>query len=364
MVHLFYRLSVFILFLFLFVSPGWSWERTISSPKDVDGKALAITEKGNVIVVGSTTSPSFGMKDVYIAKFTSGGKTVWSRHYGGFFDDCAEDLYVDKDNIYVLATVYSFGSGCSDVALLRYGYMGKKREIHTYGTTYCEMGKAFVRTDKGFVILAKEKDKTSSYLLCLNKNFRLERKIPLSSLEYPEGLLYKKGVGFFVFGGTHDFDHDFKIGGYILFFDTNLNKIWEKVLGDETEYFLKSASWTDYGILIGGFSGLSLYNFWSPLVIKVDLAGNVEYEKTYEEEESSGVVSLIYKNGKGYGVGFEKRGGRFHPAFFDNLGEEKINTKVLPYIGELSGLKIFAGRRYYTGYIIKKEKREIIIGTY
>ncbi len=361
----FYRISFFLLFLsLLFVSFSWASEKVIEGPKDIIGKSLYVMNNGDIVVGGLTTSPSFGMKDVYIARFNKDYSTVWKHHYGGFFDDWVEDLYVDDKGIYLLGTTNSFGTGCSDVLFLWYSVSGRKKNMTPYGESYCEMAKSFVKTEDGFVILAKRRDSHASYIFTIDERGKVGMEIDIPHLEYPEGILYKKDVGYIVFGQTHDFGHDFKMGTYIALLDMKGKKIWDRVLGQDKEYFIKSATWDGYSIIFGGFSGLSLYNFWSPLLIKVDLAGNIEYEKPWKKKESEGITSLSFQNGTIYGGGFIKKNGVFHPALFKRRKDGNLEDIILNHEGKILDVKARKGKIYYVGYVNKGEKSALLIGKY
>ena len=360
MVHTFYKIGLIFVIILLLSTPLWGMEKIIEGKGDILGKALYMAQDGSIILVGSTMSPSFGMKDMYIAKAKKNGNIIWQRHYGGFFDDWAEDLYVGK-YIYIIGTTYSFGTGCGDVCFLEYTTSGKKRFMIPYGTTSCEEAKAMVKTDDGFVVLAKKKDAKFSYLLFLDKNGILRKILDIPHLEYPEGLLYKRDMGYVIYGGTHDFDHDFKVGAYIVFLNTDGKMVWDKVMGEDTEYFIKDASWTDYGILFAGFSGLSLYNFWSPLIVKLDTAGNLVSEKSYKLKDSAGILTISLKNKTLYGGGFTKKG-HLQPALF-HIKDKDIDQKHLNYSGEIRDIVYNRGIIYYTGYIEKDGKDALLFGS-
>ncbi len=358
--------KIFSLFFFMallgMANPLWASEKIIEGSKDIIGKAISVMNNGDLVVAGVITSPSFGMKDVYIARFTNDYQIVWKHHYGGFFDDWAEDLYVDDKGIYLLGTTNSFGTGCSDVLFLWYSIYGKKKKMIPYGKTYCEMAKSFTKIEDGFVVLAKRKRENSSYIFTIDKKGRVGIEIDIPHLEYPEGILYKKDVGYIVYGQTHDFGHEFKIGTYVVFLDLTGKKIWERILGDEREYFIKSATWDGYSIVLGGFSGLSLYNFWSPLLVRLDLAGNVEYEKPWKKKNSMCIISLASEGGTIYGGGFSKIDGVFHPTLFKKRKGGRLEDIILDYEGEILNIKVKKGKVYYTGYVERNGHSALLIG--
>lgn len=113
---------------------------TVSGWGDTEGYGAATDSKGDIIVAGffsktavlggmSVTADSGSAADLYLAKVTPGGKTVWVRRYGGYHHDKAWDVALDsKDNIiltgYITSTA-TFGKtkltakGGNDVLVLK-----------------------------------------------------------------------------------------------------------------------------------------------------------------------------------------------------------------------------------------------------
>ncbi len=64
-----------------------------------EGKDLALLPDGGFVMVGSSTSSSFGNpnggKDVYIARTDNIGNVIWQSNFGGFGDDIGNSVIVD-----------------------------------------------------------------------------------------------------------------------------------------------------------------------------------------------------------------------------------------------------------------------------
>ena len=96
------------------------WKKTYGGEHDDHVFSLQQTADGGYIIAGSTSSFGSGSTDVYLIKINGKGDTLWTRTYGG--KDAEEGRYVQqtKDGGYiVVGKTYSFGAGDWDV------YLGK-----------------------------------------------------------------------------------------------------------------------------------------------------------------------------------------------------------------------------------------------
>src|SRR6185503_3973703 len=91
-------------------------------------KGVTVDSQGNVIIAGcmisalsfggaALTNPAGGggSSDTFVAKFSAAGSHLWSNRYGGYFDDWACAVTVDRtDNLFVIGQFYGsmqFGAG-------------------------------------------------------------------------------------------------------------------------------------------------------------------------------------------------------------------------------------------------------------
>ena len=76
------------------------------------------TKLGNFIICGETYT---NIRDAFVIKIDPDGDTLWTAVIGGDMLDCAGKAIQTLDNGYmVFGTTYSFGSGGSDVWLIRF----------------------------------------------------------------------------------------------------------------------------------------------------------------------------------------------------------------------------------------------------
>lgn len=92
-------------------TPTLAWAYQTSSTYSVEGISVAVDNQGYVYTTGNfKTQTDFdpgpdvfnldvvqlGYSDIYITKMTPGGQLVWAKKVGGYYDDVASAIYLDK----------------------------------------------------------------------------------------------------------------------------------------------------------------------------------------------------------------------------------------------------------------------------
>jgi len=101
------------------------WSKAYGGEEFEAGKSIAISNDGGYVFVGYTRSFGAGGEDLYLVKTDGVGELVWTKIFGGEFDDSAQSIKSTADNGYVM-TGYtkSFGTGFSDVYLIKTDDLG------------------------------------------------------------------------------------------------------------------------------------------------------------------------------------------------------------------------------------------------
>lgn len=95
------------------------------------GYAVVSDSSDNVYVSGYKYS---NVMDIYLMKLNSSGNLLWEKNWGGNKADQARVMEIDKsENIYVLGETKSYGSGSTDVCLLKYNKQGVLQWNQTWG---------------------------------------------------------------------------------------------------------------------------------------------------------------------------------------------------------------------------------------
>jgi len=105
-------------------------------------------------MVGYTTSPDNGSKDVLLIKLNSEGEEVWSQTYGGDSNDEGISLLRVNNGYIIAGTTYSFGSGSSDYYLIRTDNEGEMIWSRTFGGQSVEVCKDVICTENNEYVLA------------------------------------------------------------------------------------------------------------------------------------------------------------------------------------------------------------------
>ncbi len=110
------------------------WTRTYGGQYDEEGWYIQQTNDNGYIIVGLTNSSGAGDNDVYLIKINSTGDTQWAKTYGGYYHDQAKFVYQTSDSGYIIAgETQSFGAGYSDVYLIKTDVNGDTLWTRTYG---------------------------------------------------------------------------------------------------------------------------------------------------------------------------------------------------------------------------------------
>jgi len=119
------------------------------------GWAVRQTTDGGYIVAGYTQSFGAGWQDVYLIKTDSLGDTLWTKTYGGVFNDLAWAVQQTRDDGYIVAGyTQSFGAGFDDdVYLIKTDANGDMLWTKIYGGGTTDRGLAVQQTgDNGYIV--------------------------------------------------------------------------------------------------------------------------------------------------------------------------------------------------------------------
>ena len=187
--------------------------------------------KGKIVYTGS---------DVSIIKTDKDGNLEWNRTFGGLKDEWARIVQQTSDGGYILAgSTQSYGSGKSDIWLVRTDYEGEEQWNRTYGGDSRDWANSVQQTFDG---------------------------------------------GFIIAGGTESYG-----AGHSDFFlvktDRNGNEQWNRRFGGEShELFSHVDQTTDGGFILGGRTLSFDGDYW---LIKTDADGNMQWDRTFDQRPES-----------------------------------------------------------------------------
>ena len=117
------------------------WNRTWGGGSGDSGWGVAADSSGNIFLAGSTSSFGTGSSDMVLVKYDGSGVQQWNRTWGGSESDDGYGVAVDSSsNIYLAGRTYSFGAGNIDMVLVKYNENGVQQWNRTWGGSETDVG--------------------------------------------------------------------------------------------------------------------------------------------------------------------------------------------------------------------------------
>jgi len=148
--------------VFKFSSDGSvEWNKTYGGIEYDYAYSIQQTNDGGYVVAGETESFGAGGSDIWILKLASDGSIEWQKTYGGNYPEGSNSIQQTSDGGYVVAgKTSSFGSGSSDIWVLKLASDGSIEWQKTYGGSLGEESSSIQQTGDGGYVVAGE---TSSF---------------------------------------------------------------------------------------------------------------------------------------------------------------------------------------------------------
>ncbi|MFC1543144.1 hypothetical protein ACFL4K_01235 [Candidatus Neomarinimicrobiota bacterium] len=133
------------------------WTRTFGGSQNDRGYTVHQTSDEGYIIVGGTGSFGAGDDDVWVIKTDALGDTVWTKTFGGSDGDWGYSIQQTSDVGYIVAGLTeSYGSGNSDIWLIKMDALGDTVWTKTYGGSNNDWGYDVQQTTDGGYIIAGE----------------------------------------------------------------------------------------------------------------------------------------------------------------------------------------------------------------
>ncbi len=265
------------------------WTRTYGGAYSDYGYSVAQTADGGYIITGRTESFGAGGHDVYLVKTDANGNTMWTRTYGDTAEDKGHSVAQTADGGYVIAGwTWSFGTGEDDVWLIKTDASGDTMWTRTYGGTGSDYGRSITQTaDGGYVIAGRTRSfGTGSSDVWLIKTDASGDTIWVrtyggTSHDYGYSVAQTADGGYIITGYTWSFG----AGGkdvYLIKTDASGDTIWTRTYGGTDDERGHSVAQTaDGGYVIAGWTeslGAGLDDIW---LIRTDAWGDTMWTRTY-----------------------------------------------------------------------------------
>jgi hypothetical protein len=136
------------------------WKENLGTYYKDYGMDIVLDDNGSLYVTGNTEGSyggiNQGFKDMFIAKYTTDGSSVWTAQNGTASDDNGNSISVDANgNIYVTGDtsgdLASANQGYADIFLTRYNADGTSAWTIQRGTAYNDFGNGIAVAPDGFL---------------------------------------------------------------------------------------------------------------------------------------------------------------------------------------------------------------------
>ncbi len=292
---------IFALIWFVILLPfmlfSEQWVKTYGGSGNDRAYSIKPTSDGGYVVVGYTESFGAGERDIWVLKLDLGGDIEWQRAYGGWSIEWASSIQETSDGGYVVAGhTKSFGAGFFDIWIFKLDIDGDVEWQRTYGGAVNDYGKSVLQTsDGGYIVSGRTYSVGSGscdgLVLKLNSAGAIEwqRLYGGADRDYIMYIQEASEGGIIVAGHTKSYgagDYDI----WIFKLDINGDIEWQRTYGGVSNEYVRSIQQTvDGGYIVSGRSlsfSVGGYDSW---IIKLDSAGDIEWHYLYgglENEEA------------------------------------------------------------------------------
>jgi hypothetical protein len=266
------------------------------------------TSDDGYIIGASTRSFGFGDRDFWLLRTNAQGDTLWTRTYGGDSTERLCSALQTFDGGYFMAgCTESFGSGSSDIYVIKTDESGDTLWTRTYGDTGYDICYSALQTQDGGYILGGDINYGDIYLLKIDSvGDSLWSQVVGDSGDEDAWEVQQTFDGGYVIVG---FTSSYGAGSYDIWLvrtDSLGDTLWTKTYGGASwDYGLSVDQTADGGYIIGGRTnsyGAGGSDLW---LIKTNDVGDTVWTRIYGGTGADGARSVRQTSDGGYiAVGF------------------------------------------------------------
>ncbi|HKR07336.1 MAG TPA: T9SS type A sorting domain-containing protein [Bacteroidia bacterium] len=261
------------------------WTKTFGGPFDDYGGSVQQTADGGYIITGYIGNLGAGDADVYLIKTDANGDSLWTKTFGGINENDGYSVHQTIDGGYIITgETNSFGAGGFDVYLIKTDSIGNLLWSKTFGGTGDDIGFAVQQTTDGGYIITGYKEKLGGFIhfdVYLIKtdtmgNLLWSKTFGGTGDEVGFGVQQTTDGGYIISGFTASFGTVGYADVYLIKADVNGNLLWSKIFGGSNDDLGNSVQQTtDGGYIVTGYSrNFGAGGYADVYLIKTDSSGN------------------------------------------------------------------------------------------
>jgi dipeptidyl aminopeptidase/acylaminoacyl peptidase len=237
------------------------WSRTFGGPALDRAESLQHTPDGGFVIGGRTMSFGAGREDAWLIRTDEDGNEIWSRSYGGAWDDDAYAVLVTDDGGYVLCGHSGTDEGEFDMWIAKVDEQGMVVWEQTFGETGWDNAYSCLESRDGGYVLAGYTESSSGddldvWLVKTDGQGSLiwESVFRGSGRDTAFSVRETRDGGYVLSGSSDSYgdgDSDIWLGGT----DARGNFLWTTTLGgEEDDYGFGLDLTSDGGYIVGGYT--------------------------------------------------------------------------------------------------------------
>lgn len=239
------------------------------------------------LLTGAAFEVGYGKDDVYMVKTDSEGEVLWTKAYGGIFEDYGNSIAQTSDNGFIVGgATESFDVSIRDGYVLRLDEFGDTLWTLTIGGPSIDEIKSIIETEEGDFIatgstFSSGAGNSDVSLVKLNSegNIIWEKTYGGLDNEYGNEVI-ETSTGYLIAGASVSFGYG-EEDAYLIRVDFDGNLLWSKSYGDDSfDGFNSIIDAIGGGFIMVGYTQ-SFGNLMDVLLIKTDDEGNLEWSRAY-----------------------------------------------------------------------------------
>jgi hypothetical protein len=217
------------------------WDKSFGGGGFNKGRSVQQTGDGGYIICGSTDPHGDGNGLAWLIKTDAGGNKLWDRTFGGEGTTIATSVQQTTDDGYITCgTAGSYGTGKTEVLLIKTDADGNKLWDKTFGGEDIAMGNSVQQTtDGGYIICGArgsyEKETSGALLIKTDAkgNKLWGRTFGGEGVSRGNSVEQTTDGGYIICGTTTSYETNKPIELWLIKTDAKGNKLWDKTFGDE-----------------------------------------------------------------------------------------------------------------------------------
>jgi hypothetical protein len=271
---------------------------------DDGGGSVLQTDDGGYIVAAQTFSFGTGTSDIYIIKTDAFGNEIWSKVYGGNGWDAPFGIIPANNTGYIIvAQTSSFGAGASDAFLMKISLNGDSVWFKTYGGIKDDGANSIdICTDSGFIICGTTCSYSNvfsaAYLIKTNSNGDTIWTRTYEEKDYNNASsIITTHDGGFLLAGIAETGGALGADGLVIRTNSNGDTLWMKIYGGLSYDNFSSVCEDNNGnFLLCGTTYNLVSGSYDAYILKINSNGQELWSKTYGGFDVDNAGSIKHTN--------------------------------------------------------------------